>query len=228
MRAARLLVLMSELTSDRSGPRPGTNLMQGRMSQPRTERPLADAARFLKSWFNDPKLIGAVAPSGPVLAAAMARGVDLSLPGPIIEIGPGTGVVTRALLDRGIEPGRLVLVEFDPNFCELLRERFPGVQIVKGDAYRLSATLSGHLDARAAAVVSSLPLLLKPAPARAALLEEAFDLMLPNGVFVQFTYGRNEPIPKTEASAVEGSPRIWRNVPPARVWIYRRVRSGFR
>jgi phosphatidylethanolamine/phosphatidyl-N-methylethanolamine N-methyltransferase len=196
-----------------------------RAPKPRLEERFADEARFFKSWFDNPKQIGALMPSGPALAETMARAVDLSLPGPIVELGPGTGVVTRALLNRGIEPGRLILVEFDPNFCALLGARFPGVRIVKGDAYQLAATLRENLDAPPAALVSSLPLLMKPEPMRTALLTEAFDLMARDGIFVQFTYGLNSPVPRNAAFEVQGSARVWRNFPPARVWIYRRAGS---
>jgi phosphatidylethanolamine/phosphatidyl-N-methylethanolamine N-methyltransferase len=194
-----------------------------RTPEPRLEGRFADEARFFRSWFDNPMRIGALMPSGPALAETMARGVDLSLPGPIVELGPGTGVVTRALLNRGIGPGRLILVEFDPKFCALLGSRYPGVRIVHGDAYQLAATLRENLDAPPAALVSSLPLWMKPEPMRTALLTEAFDLMAQNGIFVQFTYGLTSPVPRNAAFEVEGSTRIWRNFPPARVWIYRRA-----
>ena len=78
--------------------------------------------------------------------------------GHIVELGPGTGPVTQALLARGIAPERLVLVEYESRFCHLLSERFPGVTIVQGDAYGLKATLDGKVPGKIATVVSSLPL----------------------------------------------------------------------
>ncbi len=195
----------------------------------RIEDRLADEARFIRSWFDNPLLTGAVSPSGPALAQMMARAIDPAATGPIIELGPGTGAITQALLDRGVEPGRLVLVEFDENFCTLLAQRFPGVRIVRGDAYDLATSLGDRLDAPAAAVVSSLPLLTKPERIRLALLADAFDLMAPDGVFVQFTYSLNSPIPRKAppiAFEAEASPRIWLNLPPARVWVYRRPSEG--
>ncbi len=184
---------------------------------------LADEARFFRTFCDHPLQIGALLPSGAALAETMARGVDPAVPGPIVELGPGTGVVTRALLNRGVVPARLILVEFDASFCALLAARFPGVQIVEGDAYRLAATLRGRLDAPPAAIVSSLPLLNKPEPMRAALVAEAFELMPPEGRFVQFTYGLKSPVPRgANGLRAECSPRIWLNFPPARVWIYRR------
>lgn len=197
----------------------------------RIEDLLADEARFIKSWFDNPLLTGAVSPSGPALAQMMARAIDPAATGPIIELGPGTGAITQALLDRGVEPGQLVLVEFDENFCTLLAQRFPGVRVVRGDAYDLATSLGDRLDAPAAAVVSSLPLLTKPERIRLALLADAFDLMAPDGIFVQFTYSFNSPIPRKAppiAFEAEASPRIWLNLPPARVWVYRRAGAGRR
>ena len=158
----------------------------------------------------------------------MAHAVDPAGTGPVIELGPGTGPITQAMLARGVAPSRLVLVEFDTAFCRLLRKRFPGVQVVQGDAYRLRDSLAGVLEAPAAAVVSSLPLLTKPETGRLALLEDAFALMGPGGVFVQFTYGMTSPIPRRPADDFEAevSAPVWLNLPPARVWVYRRGGEG--
>ncbi|MGD0633872.1 MAG: methyltransferase domain-containing protein [Beijerinckiaceae bacterium] len=192
---------------------------------PRFEERLADEARFIKTWFDNPILTGAVSPSGRFLARTMARAVDPSGTGPIIELGPGTGPITQAMLSRGVEASRLVLVEFDAAFCRLLRKRFPGVQVVQADAYNLRESLASVLTAPAAAVVSSLPLLTKPEGQRLALLEDAFALMAPGGSFVQFTYGMTSPIPRRAAVDFEAevSAPVWFNLPPARVWVYRRT-----
>jgi phosphatidylethanolamine/phosphatidyl-N-methylethanolamine N-methyltransferase len=190
---------------------------------------LADNARFIRSWIENPRLIGAVSPSGRALAKAMASYVDVEKPGSVIELGPGTGPVTQALLARGVPAERLVLVEYEQRFCHLLGERFPGVKIIQGDAYRLKATLQGKIDGKIAAVVSSLPLLVRPERDRIELLHQAFDLMGPDGLFVQFTYGLTiSPMPIRSkhgggAYVGKGSPPILLNIPPARVWRYRRA-----
>jgi phosphatidylethanolamine/phosphatidyl-N-methylethanolamine N-methyltransferase len=154
----------------------------------------------------------------------MARVVDLRGEGLVIELGPGTGPVTRALIERGVARERLVLVECDGGFCRLLAQRFAPVRVVQGDAYDLPLTLAGLLDRPIAAVVSSLPLLNQPPALRAKLIEDAFALMGPDGVLVQFTYGLASPIPRESCanrfSAYCSAP-IWRNLPPARVWTYR-------
>jgi phosphatidylethanolamine/phosphatidyl-N-methylethanolamine N-methyltransferase len=164
--------------------------------------PLKHEARFLRSWFDRPLITGAVTPSGRALARAMAAPVDPDGTGPVIELGPGTGPMTEALLKRGISPQRLILVEYSHEFADMLRQRFPGVTVVRGDAYDVANLLRDRLDAPAAAIVSSLPLLTKPVDRRTALLNECFDLAAPNAPFIQFTYGVT---------------------PPARVWVYRRA-----
>ena len=200
---------------------------QGKDGKAPLDERLADEARFFKAWVENPKITGAVSPSGRFLARMMARYVDPQSTGPIIELGPGTGPVTVALLKRGIAPERLVLVEFDAYFCKLLARRFPRCRIVQGDAYNLAKTLEGLLDEPAAAVVSSLPLLTRPDADRTELLAQSFEMMQPEGRFIQFTYGIASPIPRrlhpdgVKTFEAEPSPPVWLNLPPARVWVYR-------
>src|SRR5215469_2278488 len=184
---------------------------------------LDDEVRFIRTWIEKPLSIGAVTPSSRVLARAMAAYVDPRVDGPIIELGPGTGPVTEALVAQGIDPARLILLEFDPHFCRLLRERYPAATVVQGDAYSLKRALGGRLTEPAAAVVSGLPLITKPLKTRLKLIYEAFGLMLPGAPFVQFTYATVPPIPKAlDRVRAEASERIWMNIPPARIWVYRR------
>ena len=183
---------------------------------------LEDEARFLKSWLENPLKTGAVAPSGKVLAARMAASIDPVIPGPIVELGPGTGPVTQALLARGIDPKRLYLVEYSADFVKLLKQRFPLVNIIQGDAYSLTDTLRPHVSEPISAIVSSLPLLTRPEKERARLLQTAFNVLLPGSPFVQFTYMNPSPIPLAPGFTANVSRRIWKNLPPARVWTYRR------
>lgn len=187
---------------------------------------VVDEARFLRSWFNRPLVTGAVSPSGRGLARMMASFVDPSADGPVIELGPGTGPVTDALLKRGIPANRLVLLEYNRAFSKLLSERFPGVHVVTGDAYDFTRTLANSFSSPACAVVSSLPLLTKPESTRLRLLGEAFGVMRPGAPFIQFTYGPASPMPlKAGGFSAHVSPRVWWNLPPARVWVYRRAVS---
>jgi len=181
-----------------------------------------DEVRFIRSWLEKPLATGAVTPSGRILARTMASYVDPEAVGPVIELGPGTGPVTEALVEQGVDPARLVLVEFNPTFCRLLRTRFPAATVVQGDAYGLQRLLGSFLRQPAAAVVSGLPLFTKPPKMRLRLMYDAFALMAPGAPFVQFTYAMVPPIPKALAGvSAEASERIWMNLPPARVWVYR-------
>lgn len=183
----------------------------------------ADVIRFLRSFVTAPMRTGAQWPSGKALSRAMAEAVDLSVPGPIIELGPGTGVVTEALLARGIPPQRLVLIEFSPQFSKLIAQRYPGVRLIQGDAYALAEHVRRLGLAPPAAIVSSLPLLTQPPARRVELLRAGLRLMNPEGVFVQFTYFRDSPIPVEGVGvATTVSPRIWLNLWPALVYSYRR------
>ena len=184
---------------------------------------LDDEVRFIRSWIERPLSIGAVTPSGKNLARTMARYVDPSSNGPVVELGPGTGPVTEALVEAGIPSSRLVLVEFNPTFCRILRSRYPDATLVQGDAYSMRRLLESLLLQPAAAVVSGLPLVTKPIKQRLRLIRDAFDLMIPGAPFVQFTYSVAAPLPKQIGGfSVEASERIWMNIPPARVWVYRK------
>ncbi len=185
---------------------------------------LDDEVRFIRSWIERPLSIGAVTPSGKILARTMARYVDPNSDGPVVELGPGTGPVTEALVEAGVAPSRLVLVEFNPTFCRLLRARYPEATLVQGDAYGMRRLLETLLLQPAAAVVSGLPLVTKPIGMRLRLIRDAFDLMLPGAPFVQFTYSVASPLPRRLGGfTAEASERIWMNIPPARVWVYRKT-----
>ncbi|MFY9598625.1 MAG: rRNA adenine N-6-methyltransferase family protein [Pseudolabrys sp.] len=183
---------------------------------------LDDEVQFIRSWIEKPLSTGAVMPSSRVLARAMARYVDPQAAGPVIELGPGTGPVTEALVKQGIDPARLILVEFNPDFCRLLRSRYPQATVVQGDAYRLRRLLETYVDEPAAAIVSGLPLVTKPLRTRLRLISDAMTLLATGAPFVQFTYAMLPPIPKGLSGVrAEASELIWMNLPPARVWVYR-------
>ena len=184
---------------------------------------LDDEVRFLRSWMEKPLHMGAVMPSGRVLARTMAQYVDISSSGPVVELGPGTGAITNALIEHGVDQQRLVLVEYNPGFCALLRDRYPHATVVQGDAYTLRDALWDVLDEPASAMVSGLPLVTKPMLTRLKLIRDAFMALAPRAPFVQFTYSVAPPIPKSlPGVSTEASERIWMNLPPARVWVYRK------
>lgn len=182
-----------------------------------------DDAKFLKNWVKNPLQLGAVLPSSPLLAKKMAEQVDLAFEGDILELGPGTGPITESLLKRGIDETRLILLEFDPSFVTLLRQRFPKAQVIEGDAYALRKTLADFPLHSLAAIVSSLPLQTKQDKERLELLNDGFALLQPNAPFIQFTYAPLSPLPSSKKFTTKGSDPVWRNMPPARVFTYREI-----
>ncbi|KYO57562.1 hypothetical protein PJ900_14375 [Tistrella mobilis] len=183
---------------------------------------------FLREFLRAPLRTGAQQPSSRALAAAMAAEIDPTADGPVVELGPGTGVVTRALLDRGIPEDRLILIELNPSFADHVRRMFPQATVLNGSAFdmrRLITTeIGGGAEPQIAGVVSGLPLRGRPDALRTRLLEDALELARPAaGRFVQFTYWYDSPVP-FDRTRVDG--RRTRFVPfnlwPASVWTYRR------
>lgn len=180
--------------------------------------------KFLKTWAAKPLTTGAVSPSGRWLARAMAAAIDPLWTGTVVELGPGTGAVTAALLARGVSPDRLVAVEYNPDFAEHLRARFPGLRVMVGDAYEFADTLRHAGIANVAAVVSSLPLFTQPPLRRRHLLEQSMQALEPTRPFIQFSYALVPPVPAEAGNwTLDVSGWIMRNLPPARVWTYRKA-----
>ncbi len=193
----------------------------------------AGTALFLKRWLRRPLAMGAVMPSGRPLTQAMARATVAAMAGReghVIELGAGTGHVTRALLSAGIGAGRLALIERDPELASFLRRHFSGPRVIEGDAALLPQLLGSHGITTVAAVVSSLPLLSLPAEVVSGIVNGVFEILPRGAALVQFTYGLSPPVPRglRERLHLQGShgQRIWRNVPPAVVWTFTRPGTG--
>jgi phospholipid N-methyltransferase len=181
---------------------------------------MPDVLSFLQAWTLDPLRVGAIAPSGEALAELITREITPAS-GPVLELGPGTGVFTRALLARGLSPEDLALVEYGVKFAELLKDRFPGTRVLRMDAAHLDRC---HLfdDNPFGAVVSGLPLLSMPPKKVFAILAGAFGKLRSGGAFYQFTYGPSCPISRRildrlglKATCIG---RAYLNIPPAAVY----------
>ncbi len=181
----------------------------------------SDQLRFLARLIARPKHTGAVAPSGPGLTKAMAAQVDAGGTLPILEFGPGTGVVTQALIARGVAPARITAVEYDAEFAARVRERCPGVTVIQGDAFDLDKTLGARAGDTFAAAVSSLPLINFPVEMRDAFICQVFKRLMPGAPFVQFSYRMRPPVAPPPGVTLTRAAIVWLNVPPARVWVYR-------
>ena len=184
---------------------------------------LADNLRFLRALIARPKNVGAVAPSSRGLARAIARQLDPTLPGPVLELGPGTGVITQGLLERGFAADRLTTIEYDPEFAAGIARRFPGVHVIQGDAFDLARTLGARGAEPFAGIVSGLPLLNFPMAQRRALVDGALDRLAPKASLVQFSYGMNAPVTPPHGFKITCAAFVWANLPPARVWVYRKI-----
>lgn len=184
----------------------------------------AHGPAFFIAWLRSPRRTGSPVPSGESLARAMADQVDLSRPGHIIELGAGTGVVTTALLKAGIPHDRLIIIERNKDFFELLQEKFPDAQILQQDAQKLAQILRQHHIHEVNAVVSSLPLLSLPAQVQRNVVEQISTVLGPDSIYIQYTYGLLSPVPKRllHGFTLTGRRvrRIWRNIPPAFIWRY--------
>ncbi len=187
-------------------------------------RKVDEEVRFIKGLIDGPKAVGAIAPTSSITARRMASIIDPSLGGPILELGPGTGVITRAILERGVEPSKLTSIEYSRDFYERLIVDFPGVNFIHGDAFKIHETLSGQPDVLFDAIVSGVPLLNFSPPKRIEYVEQLLDLVRPGGAIVQISYGAVSPVPPGKGSyTVEPLDWIVRNLPPARLWVYRRA-----
>ena len=180
-----------------------------------------DQLQFLRGAILRPRSVGAVAPSSPALARAIAREIDPDAPGRILELGPGTGAVTAALIARGIPASRITAVERDSRFARLLVHKFPGIEIIEGNAFALAHTLGDRKGF--AAIVSSLPLLLHAPAERDQFVASALARMARGAPLVQFSYGFSMPVRPPAGAVVTRAAFVWKNLPPAQVWTYRNI-----
>ena len=182
-----------------------------------------DELRFFKGWIDKPKAVGSIIPTSSVTARRMASVIDPSSGLPVLEVGPGTGVITRAILSHGIKPENLYAVEYSEDFVRHLRRHFPGVNVIQGDAFDLDTTLGDKSGTVFDSVVSGVPLLNFPVTHRIGYLNSLLDRIPAGRPVVQLTYGPLSPIPAGRGDyTVEHFDFVIRNIPPTQLWIYRR------
>ncbi|OUS22616.1 methyltransferase type 12 [Rhodobacterales bacterium 59_46_T64] len=180
-----------------------------------------DLTLFLGEMMRRPAEVVAIAPSSSAVARKMTEGLE-TVTGPVVEIGPGTGSFTREILARGVAPERLTLLETNPRFCDALRAKFPRVTVLNRPAQEIEKTGLRQIGA----VISGVPVLARPAIQR-DVVGRAFDVMAPDGQFVQITYSPAPPI-DAEMQAELGLTchkrgTVWANLPPARVFVFHRI-----
>lgn len=177
---------------------------------------------FLRGFLARPWKVASPIPSGPKLARIIAEQIDPEPGGILLELGPGTGAVTRAIRERGIAEEDLVLVESDPEFVTLLRSAFPRARVLEGDAFSFS-NLLGNDTRGVRAIVSGLPVVPEPPERKRVFLESAMNTLAPGKPFVQFSYSNRPPLPQIDGVEIERAATVWQHIWPMRIWVYRRL-----
>lgn len=178
--------------------------------------------KFFRGWIDKPRAVGAIVPTSIVTARRMASVIDIHSGLPVLELGAGTGVITRAILAQGVKPENLWSIEYASDFVAHLRATMPGVNFLHGDAFNLDETLPSP-GMRFDSIISGVPLLNFPVMQRVRYIEQLLDLIPPGRPIVQLTYGPLSPVPPRKGNyTVEHFRFIVRNIPPTQLWIYRR------
>ncbi|WP_026379317.1 class I SAM-dependent methyltransferase [Afifella pfennigii] len=184
---------------------------------------IEDEFRFFKTWAKRPMKMGAVVPSSRAFARMMIRHGKPDPEGWTLELGPGTGVITEELIRAGIPQERLVCVEYEQHFYDLLKKRFPRVNLIRGDAFNLGETLGAFADTQFSAVLSGVPVLLISEEKRRHFIADCLSRVRPGGNMTQLSYSFTTPQKPVPGSfRVRSSPWVGFNLPPGRVWIFER------
>lgn len=184
---------------------------------------VGDDLRFIKSWLRDPKAIGSIKPTSKAAARLMVSTIPKDSTLPILELGAGTGIITSTMIEMGIDPKRIISIEYDQKLYDHLVKTMPDVNFIKGDAFNLQTTLSEYSGQKFAAILSGIPLLNFKKDERVHLLNGALDWLEDEAPFVQLCYGPKPPIQISDNNIkVEPTKWILANIPPARFWIYKK------
>jgi phosphatidylethanolamine/phosphatidyl-N-methylethanolamine N-methyltransferase len=182
---------------------------------------------FFRQWLRSPKSMGAVIPSSRVLARAVTEAVRWRPGQHVIELGAGTGAISQGLIDSGLPPEALMMIELDRPLFEYLRGRFPGVKVVNGDATRLIDIARQQGITEVGTVISGLPMVTMPLAFQRAIIGQSLELLGDEGCLLQYSYSPVSPIParklEVEAKLVK---IVVRNLPPATLWRFRRRTAG--
>ncbi len=179
---------------------------------------------FFRQWLRSPKSMGSVIPSSRALARAVTRAVSWRPGQTVVELGAGTGAISRGLMASGLPAEAVMMIELDRSLYEYLRDRFPDVAVVNGDATRLLDILRQHGVQDVGTVISGLPMVTMPLEFQRAIVEQSFAALGDDGCMLQYSYS---PVPPIRAKRLgvkaELVRYVVRNLPPATVWRFRRL-----
>ncbi len=180
--------------------------------------------RFFKGWRSNMKAVGSIVPTSGITARRMASVVNPHSGLPVLELGPGTGVITKAILQKGVQPQNLVSVEFSTDFFQHLVKTYPGVDFINGDAFDLDKTLGLRRDQQFDSVVSAVPLLNFPMHMRVSLIDDLLSRIPVGRPVVQISYGPLSPVvAMPDRYQISHYDFVVRNIPPAQLWVYRKT-----
>lgn len=183
-----------------------------------------DEIRFIKGMMSRPKTVGAIMPTSARTADRMASVINPGSGLKVLELGPGTGVITKAILARGVAPENLVSIEYSSEFIQHLQAKYRGVNFIQGDAFNLGESLRDYAGEKFDCVISGIPLLNFPMYKRVKLIEDLLALLPPGRPVVQFSYGPVSPvIAKPDSYVISHFDFVMRNIPPAQIWHYRKA-----
>ena len=189
----------------------------------RLGRKFDEEIRFFKGWIDGPKSVGAILPTSAVTARRMASVINPASGLPVLELGPGTGIITKAIIERGVAAENIVSIEYSTDFYQHLKRTIPGVNFINGDAFDLDTTIGDWKDRKFDAVISAIPMLSFPMEKRIALLEDLLGRMPPGRPVVQITYSPVSPIDaRPDRFHIRHLDFVVRNIPPAQLWVYSR------
>lgn len=183
--------------------------------------------RFFRGWMDKPRAVGAIMPTSSITARRMASVINPSSGLPVLELGAGTGVITKAILETGVQPQNVWSVEYSLDFVHHLRRDYPHANIIHGDAFNLGKTLGSQSNTQFDSIISGVPLLNFSVPQRIAYIEDLLGRVAPGRPVIQITYGPRSPVPPGKGNyTVEHFDFVMRNFPPAQLWVYRRGQSA--
>ncbi|WP_428427128.1 phospholipid N-methyltransferase PmtA [Pararhizobium sp.] len=180
--------------------------------------------RFFKGWRSNMKAVGSIVPTSGITARRMASVVNPHSGLPVLELGPGTGVITKAILQKGVQPENLVSIEFSTDFYQHLVKTYPEVDFINGDAFDLDKTLGARRDQQFDSVVSAVPLLNFPMHMRVSLIDDLLSRIPVGRPVIQISYGPLSPVvAMPDRYQISHYDFVVRNIPPAQLWVYRKT-----
>jgi phosphatidylethanolamine/phosphatidyl-N-methylethanolamine N-methyltransferase len=190
----------------------------------RFEMKFEEEIRFFKGMVSQPKKVGAIVPTSSITARRMASVINTHSGLPVLELGPGTGVITKAILAQGIKPENLTSIEYSTDFYQQLLRSYPGVNFINGDAFDIATTLGDQKDQIFDCVISAVPMLNFPMASRISMLEQLLDRLPPGRPVIQISYGPVSPIvAQPSRYHIKHFDFVVRNIPPAQLWTYTRA-----